>query len=375
VPGRVLFKEDFFERVTDVNWQSEKKCFFMVGDISQVGLFSVPDNGFLYTSDDGMVWSAGKRYHTPGGLYGFTSGLWMRKSFEPDGEPLWILGGQGLTNDQTDVMSGLAISHEGKAFVETRFFDERHFTSQFFVDFQGVNESSNQARLESASFDHADTFTSKSGETWTPERYHAPSSFAARSLAVASAVESFAAPAVIDVDPDEFHAQVKLPDVEVGPAMAVPALARPAMSRMLATAAAAPLAADPKKIPIRDLYQLSNRNKANGPVRKGRYSGRTLIISFPNAHGNHGPGTPGYDYHDPDGVISDANTGKKLGSCNSKIKFGSSVAYGYYVFVACGADDSGSPCISYSEDGIEWKNQVVGPKGTRCWSLVVGARE
>jgi hypothetical protein len=357
-----LFKEDFFERVTDVNWQSEKKCFFMVGDTSQIGLLSVPE-GFLYTSDDGKEWSSGKHYHTPGGLYGFTSGLWMRKNFDPDDEPLWILGGQGLQSDVGQVMSGLTISHDGKSFGETRFFDERHYTSQMFVDFQGVGKI-NQARLESAAFNHADTFTSKSGETWRPERAHAPSGFAAFT-APEQPVRSFA-----DVPEEDFHAQVKPPSIEIGPAMAVPG-----MTRRIIPATAVPFAADEKKIPIRDIYQLSNRKKAIGPVRKGKYSGRTLSINFPNAHGNHGPGTPGYDYHDPDGVITDANTDKKLGSCNTHITYGSSVAYGYYVFVACGADAGGSPCISYSEDGIEWKNQVVGPKGTRCWSLVVGARE
>jgi hypothetical protein len=358
VPGDVLFKEDFFERVHDIQWTSEKKCYFMAGDSDAVkSLFSVSFSGQLYTSDDGIHWTASPLTSAIGTMNALDSGIWMRTNFDPKGDPLWILGGQAMKTTIQSPFSAHAISKDGRGLGSVRFFDERHFTGLYFADLN-PGGSGGTARLESLSFDHADTFKSTSGLTWTPDHAHEPS---------AGGSALIRRPAVVAPDEVLFRAPMTTTQPFAFPHPAALRLAQQA------DLAPTPFADTQKPIPIRDIYQLSNRSEATGPLREGRYAGRNVKIKCGKPHNFHGPGSGSFTYGDPEMTLSDAKTGKKLGVANSGLSKTTSIAYGYYVFVVMGAIGNATG-ISYTENGLDWKVVMTGKPGSFGYCLVVGAR-
>jgi hypothetical protein len=375
------FKEDFFERIVNVAWQEEKKVYWMAGD-SQGAVYSYGSQ--YYTSDDGMHWVEHQGGNgKPGSLYGFTSGLWMRSSFDPNGAPLWILGGEGVTAGYGARMSGISISHDGQSFSSTQWFDEgSFFVSQFFCD--GVDlRGSGTARLESATFGWANTFTSEDGEKW--ERQGSSNGRSARKPIGQSAgkpIDPKIAPPNLLILPPERRPDASVnfvvpDDFEITASHSIDATAIPVMPRSYASTRtiAAPRAAEnTKPIKQNDIYQLSNRGKATGLLRKGPLSGKTVTIEHNRSHGFHGPGTPGVDYFDPDCTISDAKTGKPYGTSKCGIQFCHSLAYGYYTFVVVGGNKQGRSLISYTENGLKWHTQTIGNPSQSMWSLVVGPR-
>jgi hypothetical protein len=373
MPDRV-FREDFFERVVDVKWQEEKKCYFMAGD-SQGATYSYGSH--YYTSDDGMHWDTHQGGNgRAGNLYGFTSGMWMRTNFDPEGAPLWILGGEGVTADYSSRMSGLQISFDGLSLGEPRWFDNHsypgHFVGQFFAD-NVDGQGGGTARLESTSFSHADTFTSKDGISWSPDHYHSTAS-----LRTARIDPKIRPPELLLPDLKRIIPAYEIPDdYEVTTSHAIEMAATPhpdsAIPYLARAAGITPFAAA-KIIKQNDLYQLSNRTAATGTLRKGKYAGKVVTIRGGKSHGFHGPGTPASDYFESSCSLVDAKTGKTLGKADNGVHFGHSMAYGYYVFVCGGGDQAGNSLLSHTEDGLHWHTQMVGSPSHSIWSLCVGPR-
>jgi len=363
------FYEDFFERIVDIKWQREKKVFWMAGDTQG------PIQNYLsnyYTSNDGIHWSThpGGRSAAYGSLWGFTCGLWMREGFSQQGRPLWILAGEGITPDGKYRKSGLQISYDGLSFPDTaRFFDNGfHFAAQMFVD----GDPPNQARLESSSFDHADTFTSSNGISWSPDQYHPDR--------IGGLVEQAAAPSLLRPT-----ARTIPPPLPPGLERLPVSLSHPedtsTLDISMLRTVAMPRASDTLDLIKRnDIYQLSNRSSATGTLRKGKFSGRVVTIRGGQGHDFHGPGTPGVTYFDPDCTMSDARTGEFLSASDCGITHCHSIAYGYYVFCIAGDDGGGGPgvyarsIIAHTTDGITWHRHTLGTPAHGMWSLVVGPR-
>lgn len=362
-----VFKEDFFERVIDVQWDEEKEVYWVAGDAQ--GATDSYGSAF-YTSDDGMHWEThevgfgGENY---GKLWGHTSGLWMRERFDIDKEPIWILGGEGITADGTMRKSGIQISRDGLTFEPARFFDYRHFVAQFLVYPGGP--TGYDLSLESVNFGHADTFHSVDGLSWTPQQYHADNPFSALQVSTPPLVT----PTIQRIVPARTIPNDVPLDVPVIHAMEGAAPLPIAQMLAALAATATPTATPTKPVKKNYIYQLSNRTGATGRLRKGKYAGKSINMYGGTPHGFHGPGTGGADYFDPNCKMYDGKTGKLLGTSNCGIKYCHSMAYGYYVFVVAGGNQAGYSQLSYTEDGKNWNVQTFG-KAQSMWSLVVGPR-
>jgi hypothetical protein len=362
-----MFREDFFQRIVDVRWAEEKKVYWMAGDLqSATGSYG----SYYYVSDDGIHWSGFQGGNGRfGNLYGFASGLWMRTGFKPEGAPLWILGGEGVTPDGSKRKSGIQISTNAMSLGEARFFDNGtflgHFVGQFFAD-DVDGQGGGTARLESTNWDHADTFTSSDGVSWSPQQAHADR--ASRGIIDPKADAAAIMARNLLMNPTSAD-HLNIPDLNWP--LSVPVLGAPLRLRSLRAEIGTRLVT-PESLQANDLYQLSNRRSATGTLRKGKHAGKRVTITGGTPHDFHGPGTAAYTYFSPNCTMTDTATGKSLGKSNCQVRHGHSIAYGYYVFVVAG-DDGGMSCLSYTEDGKNWHKQAFN-KGHQMWSLVVGPR-
>jgi hypothetical protein len=84
-------KEDFFQRIVNVNWPHEPECYWWTGTGTNISWQTVP-NFTWFTSDDGIHFGGG----AGGGsddLDTVTQALWFRQRFDPRGTPVWVVGG------------------------------------------------------------------------------------------------------------------------------------------------------------------------------------------------------------------------------------------------------------------------------------------
>src|SRR4051812_11037730 len=170
MPGRVLFKEDFFERVVDIAWESEPKVFWMAGTGSPLIVNSQVAGGnraAVLTSDDGISWSVKEiGIHSGVGKWGFGAlyaGVWMRSSLEKGGDPSWVMVG----SDGRQVSgSGAATSSNGSSIDSVTYFDDRHSGSEVGINtMPGVSSGGDIYAVSGFNFPdwHEDRFTSTNG--------------------------------------------------------------------------------------------------------------------------------------------------------------------------------------------------------------------
>jgi hypothetical protein len=114
------------------------------------------------------------------------------------------------------------------------------------------------------------------------------------------------------------------------------------------------------------IYQLGRQDSAFGKVREGLYKGRRLTLKVNRIDQFHFNSTI---------QIFDQKTAKYLGTSDSGIPFGCSIAYGHYVFVITGGakDATSDGVIAWSDDGFEWHKYE--PGDTTIGGLAVGPRE
>jgi hypothetical protein len=371
------FKEDFFERITNVKWTDEKRVNWICGDAQQA---TQSYGSKWFTSSDGKSWSENEGGGGGNGiLYGFTSGLWMRQGFNPDAGGLWILGGEGATPDGMHRKAGIQISTDGVSLGETIYYDEDHFVGQFHVSGELNNGT---ATREDIYYDHADIWTSTDGTSWSGGPYHPDWNRSAKIIEPSG-------PTLMMPSKNIIPAEFALPD-DIEIRGAIPIAGAQAMNRTQVLnsmraglrLAASPRAGNPlderiEKYKLWDIYQLSNRQAATGTLREGKAAGKVVTIRGGTPVGWHGPGTAAYSYFKSSCTMSDAKTGKGLGKSDCGIQYGHSMAYGYYTFVCVGGDAAGNSLASHTEDGENWSVQVLNPVtpnhgGHSMWSLVVG---
>ena len=370
MPGNVLFKEDFFQRVVDVNWESEPKVYWMAGCgfplIVNMAIF-FQFNLWTFVSDDGMHWKKGQKVGLPQGTFGrwglgvvFTGG-WMRAGLKEGGMPVWYMGG-GNAKFQPDGSS--AASTDGLSLTVRQEMDAKHvFDSTSFPGGDVVH----MLQMPTYFSFHQDDFTSSNGMQWSPAKYHggedslmaaAPQAFAAQA---ASPIE-FPTRAIIVNDPS-----VESMSTELMHKMMVPSKRTLLTPTPFAEGSGGQVAAD--KVVFN-----GNRVSAAGKVRKGPYSGKVISCAIANPMGNDGfHGDSKIRVTDPKGKTHTTDCGIARTEC---------VNYGHYVFCVGGATkpaemDQGKnqiSAISYSEDGVQWKMQELGPYG-QVNVLCVGPRK
>jgi hypothetical protein len=335
VPGRVLFKEDFFERVLDVQWESEPTVYWMAatGFPYIVNSMVAGDNrAWIFTSEDGIHWTGQDMSFKPGewGFSAFYGGGWMRENLQAGdlptkqpGKPVWVLVGS-----DGRIMSGSAsaASTDGKSISRRNYHDDRHHGDKFAVHkpprpptLDNPQGSPGEVKFNSMfNFPdwHTDTFTSSNGQTWNPAKYHSGSRLLVpRSLSAAAASEIS-------------------PLIETEQAEAVGA---------------------------KKTFNQGNSLTATGRVKKGPYAGRTvkLTLSNYNYEFGYGPGTID--------IVEKTRLGDKpLDTVNCNVARSITIAYGHYIFCVGGSSRSvpapgGSDyllqmsTIAYTDNLVDWK--------------------
>lgn len=387
MPGRVLFKEDFFERAIDVNWESEPKVYWMAGSGSPLIINSQVTGGGragLFTSDDGINWRtedigirSGVGQWGYGALY---AGAWLRNGLMEGGDPSWVMVG---SDGRTTSGSGSVASSNGTAIDTQTYFDDKHSGSEIGINSQpGVSSSGDIYCISQFNYPdwHQDRFKSSNGRKWNPARYHGEDGgggfggggegfAAARQQQVAAAPPTAGSPILRVTAPslEAYQNSLLVPE----PQQLLAESQQLLVPEQFATSPAEKQKAD-------KIVWIPARHIATGRVKKGRYAGKTLTVEI----------SP-YDFQPPAHgratvKIKDAETGKSLGTANTGIQRTITIGYGHYVFVIGGSSGSAGPgggdyyigksTIAHSEDGLEWKVVELGNLD-QINPIVVGPRE
>jgi hypothetical protein len=345
------FKEDFFERIVNVQWEAEPEVYWMTGTGAPLivnGMVIGDQHAWVYTSDDGMHWDGKDLFQSGGAGFGaLYGGCWMRVGLNPKSPPVWVMVG---SSSKMISMSAAGYSTDGKNFGGRTVFDERH--SGELVKFEG-DQISFESQFNFPDW-HVDNFYSSDGQSWHPDHYHPLDSFAAQ--AMPPTMTGFAdiatpPPSVSRVtrvqasDPAGFTRRW----VSRTSSLLVPEDNSPEL-----------LATDPSsgvQTKSDQIVFIGERIKAVGRVKKGKHVGKLLAIEISPYHAwSPDDGAHGYSTV----RISDAKTKKSLGKANIGIKRSTTIGYGHYVFVVGGGDGKGSTMVSYTEDGIHWHPQTLG---------------
>jgi hypothetical protein len=306
------FYEDYFQRVVNVNWDSEPECYFLAGDGDNFVNSISSGGGKVWRSNDGKSWY---KILDDDKVTALPVGLWMRQNFRPDWRPVWILAGQGE--------SGIICP----ALVNS--FDAQSFQKQYFPDALVGVVPDNETALGFFNRLHVDNNTLAVADVW---RFLTPTGV------------SYGSANGVDWHKD--GASAPPPPTPPPPAKPIPKNTR--------------------------IFQIGRQISAFGKVREGRYKGRSLMLKIQQIDPHHFNSTI---------QVFDQKTGKSLGTSDSGIPFGCSMAYGHYVFVIVGGVDLphegagaiGQGAIAWSDDGLNWHTQKM--ESFVMGGLAVGARE
>ena len=355
------FKEDFFERVIDVKWETEPEVFWMIGAGAPGfvnGSISGDTHGWIWRSSDGKRWY-GTDLHRSGhaGIGCFFGACWMRQGLAIGAKPIWVLAGGTSANQPAGCIIH-STDGESVDIGDKVNFDRLHAFQYILQDIGGVVAyNMNTFGL----FLHFDGYFSANGQTWTPTSYHndiPPTTFAA--MAMTTAMES-------PVQPMARAAPVAMPFEHP---IAIPFMTepdQPATSKaMLLPPQAATMAAEITPFASVPSSKGSRADKilfkgsnifATGKVKKGPHRGKTLTIRIQPYHYPQGGGAHG----DNTVIVFDSKTGQNLGTFDTRIKRSISIGYGHYVFVVTGSSGATRSTIAWSEDGIKWRRVELGP--------------
>jgi hypothetical protein len=351
VPGRVLFREDFFERVIDVNWESEPKVYWVAGTGHPNIVNGMPgdNHGYALTSEDGKHWKGIDLFKTNGqGIGPLYTGCWLREGLQEGNHPVWMMAGG---TSETVCSSCACYTDTGTDFniANRTVFDERHACDS--------TDSASNLIFVGSHFTfpdfHKDFFRSPNGRQWQPKSYHGgeggggengggEEAFAALSAAPNSSFSPVAH--FVSADP----ADPKSPLIPVRRSLLMPT----------------PLAAEGSggdKKADQIVFQGST-HIASGKVKKGPFSGKKISVEIKPYHsppegGAHGDATVEVK------VVGDDKTEPK--TINTGVARSIAVGYGYYTFVVGGSSGSvpnrgQRTTLAWSEDGVQWKKVEMG---------------
>lgn len=369
------FKEDFFERLIDINWETEPEVFWLVGAGNPAfvnGLNYGDLHGYVWRSSDGKHWY-GTDLWRPGlrGFGGLFSGVWFRKDLAKGAPPIWVIGG-GTNRSQPSSCVGYSL--DGETFsVDTRtVFDLVHICENFYP---GDGFVFMEQMITFAFYLHFDYFKSSDGIHWAPPNFHGGVTDAPGMVAAAAGARTFASSAesklVSIIDPALTPENTTMESLMA--AAAAPAVNTASMSAVR-SAEATPFAGIGAQLKSDEILYIHTQVYATGRVKKGPFRGRRLIIQIYPYHYPYGGGAHG----DNTVMVIDAKTGQQLGIFKSGVQRSISIGYGHYVFVVTGSGGAGSAAgqkstLAWSEDAINWKvinlgnhNQInaiaVGPR-------------
>jgi hypothetical protein len=306
-------REDFFQRVINVNWDTEPECYFMVGDGGDVlNNFEPFGAGSAWRSDDGQSWTkvmTNMNSPSSADVGGLTCGIWMRQNFKPKGTPIWVMGGQAISQSEAAAVP-----------VTTYSFDAGRIVIQ---DQETIDDN-------------------PTGTVWQMKVNGpplAPSNVSAgilQFLTVTSTIET------IDGVTWSEHSGTASPY--------------------------------PPGTKIRDthqLYQLSNQPNAYGKVREGPFKGRRLALSALPIDDHHfGPTITVADLKTgkPLGAFDSGITvGTSMAYGHYVFCIAGTISAGH----SSGLSEGGY--IAWSDDGISWHRERL--SDFELWALVVGARK
>jgi len=337
MPGDVLFKEDFFQRVVDVNWETEPKVYWVAGTgcVNITNGIPTDNRGFACTSEDGKHWKGTDLYRPNGqGIGPLYGGCWLREGLQEGNHPVWMMMGG---TSRTQCGSCACYTDTGTDFpVDNKtVFDERHACEGAVID--AGNQIFIQSQFNFPDW-HSDTFRSPNGREWQPKNYHGSTSTAVRTAEIESG---------FGISPAARF--VTGPDSRLVPVQ----------RQLLVPAPMAAPGSGGDKQGDKIIFRDGLRNVAAGKVKKGKFKGQTISVEIKPYHyfpegGDHGDATVEVK------VVGDNTVEPQI--VNTGVTRSIAIGYGYYVFVVGGGSGTGSATttLAWSEDGLQWKKVTMG---------------
>lgn len=341
------FKEDFFERVVNVKWETEPEVLWMAGS---GGLFFVNgiltlNGGYIHTSDNGRRWASqfiglhsymdpgsGSNYaDKPRGFGSIMSACWMRENLQIGAPAVWVLGG---VDGKTIPGSATLCSYDGKFPASAQYMDDRHYfglNPGFYISEPPAPPTPENPRggtgrvgvqgIGGVVFAHFDEFTSANGALWTPSNYHPRR------------------------DDDEGGGGGTGGSGGGGPS----------------GGSSGGVSSSPNDVAARTIFNSSGRI-ASGRVRRGPYAGKLLNVEISPYLSSDPPGQFGGAHGFATLSITDAETGELLGTTNCGVARTQCVNYGFYTWCVGGGSNKQdrAALISTTDDLVNWRVQQVG---------------
>jgi len=352
------FKEDFFERVVNVKWETEPKRLWMAAAGNPLFVNGIYNawNAFTYiwSSDNGHDWEAtdyglhsgaAPNRYAVGPIFG---GGWLRKNLDPKQDPVWFfVGGDGRF--QPGAMSVNSLDGVYLHPPETNW-DDHAIGVAVGPTANGVYALMQRTLpLDPRLY----PFTSSDGIGWEPPNYFGGVSPLSGG---ASTMESLLPAGTEITGPHgSIVAFITTPEPERTLQIMQKAAHDP-LPAQFAVPAPEPFSSSPSK-PI--VFVQGTSIQATGKVQKGvlkNIKSLTAIIDPYNfnapAHG--GPVLSIYDTSDPSKV-------RKLTVSNCGISRTITISYGYYTWLVGGADSRDHSIIAYSQDLLKWRRIDLGP--------------
>jgi hypothetical protein len=360
-----IYKEDFFERVINVSWETEPKVYWMAGSgypiITNGG---IGDNkAWMFTSEDGIHWDQTNIsiHHGPGpyGIGAVYGGGWMREGMTSGGNPVWVFvgaDGRGLC------ASMAAYSNDGLKLSDLQTFSQRHACETFIhTEYQTAPAVMTSSQYNFPNW-HADQWFSFNGRTWIPQLSPDHTEIPAQLAVASAAVIPSSGRAAILVDAPEHVVRAFQQSLfePMSPSLLVPE---------------APSITPFAQVKPEDIVFIGSDIKATGKVKKGDQSGKKITCKLANWDFNR-------PAHGDDKVDVLDEKGKKIDTVSCGIQRTECLSYGYYTFVvggSSGAQKTGpssqaqKSTIAYSQDGFTWKKIELGPHN-QVNALAVGPR-
>lgn len=372
------FKEDFFERVVDVKWESEPEVHWMIGSGAALIVNAMPYGdtmAWMWTSDNGKKWKGQNLGIRPvqkgfGVLY---CGCWMRDGLREGAPPVWVMGGG---TSRLQATSAMGSSTDAKTFGNMVSMDERHVCEQIGPSNGGIYMYGFATMAW-----HYDYFSSSDGITWSPDNYHGgDTSGSGRSAETVSIEEA--------------------EDIALGYARATnlneltPVVPRSSLVKILTSGPVQKLEVPPTRrllmpreavTPMNSpgLFATGAESKgdkmvfnecgvfASGKVRTGPFKGKRIGVAITPYH--YYPG--GGDHGDSTVAVYDMKSGQQQrsnsedGLYDTGIKRSIAVGYGHYTFVVTGSSGGAGrqntlantkSTIAWSTTGVTWKKVELG---------------
>ena len=367
------FQEDFFERIVNVNWETEPKTLWMaiggnpfyVNGINQSlyltqNVWSSPDGQHWTPFDQGLHSTNAPNIRAVGPVF---VGYYMREDLLSGNPPVWVFGGADALFGQS---GSAAFSSTDGVYIHTAQNFDFYATMGSGGILQnpgpptafaprGTPGSVYLTEIPTLGRNYG-TFKSSDGQKWVPPNYYGgvpPNPFAAMATEIHS-------------EPGTIPVFITTPEAEVERTMAamLSTLADPVPEHMTAPMPS-PLSSVPGSAD--STVFVNSTYYAFGKVKKGSLKNAKLIQAVID------PWTP-YNGAHGGPTLSIIADGKSIGKTNCGITRTECVGYGYYNWCVGGQDivnRQGYSVIAYSADLIHWK-KVLRLPGNQINVLVVG---